>query len=198
MNENLNKKYTALAPEAENISLEELEKMLLGLKNELDEFRQRDDEAVTLRVVDGEEALKVEVVISHAEEKNSSLEDGFKGLDGEKAATGESFEFKIEDFSSKANSKENADTDGDTSSDGESKNGYIDDIDLFRAAARLVVEERVATMSFIQRQFGIGYAKAARIVNMLEELAIVSPMDGNIPRKVLVSPEKLEKILAAL
>jgi DNA segregation ATPase FtsK/SpoIIIE-like protein len=69
---------------------------------------------------------------------------------------------------------------------------------LFEAAARLVVEEGVTSVSFLQRSLGIGYDKAARIVERLEELSIVSPLDGNRPRRVLVSAEKLEKILSDL
>ena len=196
MNDNLNEKDVNPAPEGESISLEELESRLLGLMDELEEIKTREDEALTLRAVDGEEALRVDAINNPDEGKSSVIENDFKGLDGEKAVTDEDFEFKIEGYALEIDD-EDASFNGEHEM-GESKEEFIEDIDLLMAAARLVVEERVATTSFIQRHFGIGYGRAIRIIYKLEELAIISPMDGNNPRRVMVSPEKLEKILASL
>ena len=179
-------------------TLEELESRLLGLRNELDEIEKRDSEAVILQMKDDEVVLRVEAIDPPDEGKKPVDDQGFKGLDGEKAVADRGFEFKIEKLSSNTDDEEDTVSVGDSVGEGESTSEYIEDQDLFRAVARLVVEERVATTSFIQRRFGIGYAKAARIVDKLEELAIVSPIDGNNPRRVLASPEKLEKILASL
>ena len=198
MNDNLNEKDVNSAPEGESISLEELESRLLGLMNELDEIKGSDDEAMAVKIIGDEAILVTDAVNYPIETKKSAEEDGFKGLDSEKAMADENFEFKIEDLALELDGEDDSSEDEGEIGDSESKNEFIDDIDLFMAAARLVVEERVATTSFIQRQFGIGYSRAARIIDKLEDLAIVSPLDGNNPRRVMVSPEKLEKILATL
>ncbi len=119
---------------------------------------------------------------------SKNAESDFKELDGKKAEGDAVFAFTLTDL-----------PDG---NEQESDNEIIDsvedmyDVDLFCAAARLVVEEGVTSVSFLQRSLGIGYEKASEIVDRLEKLAIISPMDGNRPRKVLVSAEKLEKILS--
>ena len=100
MNDNLNEKDIALDPEGESITLEELESRLLGLRNELDEIEKRDSEAVILQMKDDEVVLRVEA-IDHPDEGKKPVDDqGFKGLDGEKAVADRSFEFKIEKLSS--------------------------------------------------------------------------------------------------
>jgi DNA segregation ATPase FtsK/SpoIIIE, S-DNA-T family len=65
-----------------------------------------------------------------------------------------------------------------TSSDG--KDGEIED------AIRLVCQFNTASASFLQRKMSIGYAKAARILDQLEEMGIVGPAEGAKPRDVLV------------
>ncbi len=66
--------------------------------------------------------------------------------------------------------------------------GDIDDADddLFMDAARLVVESGKASASLIQRRLRVGYSRAARLLDMLEEQGIVSGPDGSRPRDVLV------------
>lgn len=65
-----------------------------------------------------------------------------------------------------------------TSSDG--KDGEIEE------AIRLVCQFNTASASFLQRKMSIGYAKAARILDQLEEMGIVGPAEGAKPRDVLV------------
>lgn len=59
-------------------------------------------------------------------------------------------------------------------------------------ARNLVAETRRASVSAIQRKFKIGYNRAARIMEMLEALEIVSAPDRNGNREVLVSDQKEE------
>ena len=49
-------------------------------------------------------------------------------------------------------------------------------------------------MSHIQRRLKLGYARAARLVDMMEQNGIVGPADGSKPREVLVEPELLERM----
>lgn len=193
MNDNLNEKDAILDIESKSISLEELESRLLGLMDELEELKKCDNEASVLEFAE-EMPLRTDAVNVPLSSKDNVEADGFKELDSEKALAKGDFEFKLNDFDDGEKSFDSIEEIG----AGESITEYIDDNDLFMAAARLVVEEGVTSVSFLQRRFGIGYGRASEIVLQLEKLAIVSPMDGNKPRRVIVSPEKLEKILATL
>jgi S-DNA-T family DNA segregation ATPase FtsK/SpoIIIE len=69
---------------------------------------------------------------------------------------------------------------GMSSSGSDGKDGQIDD------AIRLVCQFNTASASFLQRKMSVGYARAARILDQLEELGIVGPGEGSKPRDVLV------------
>lgn len=69
----------------------------------------------------------------------------------------------------------------------------LDDSDeLLADAISLIVEEGQASISFLQRKLKIGYARAARIVDQMEERNIVGGFEGSKPRKVLITKENLE------
>lgn len=77
-----------------------------------------------------------------------------------------------------------------------SKEIYLDDSDeLLPNAITLVVEEGQASISLLQRKLKIGYARAARIVDEMEERGIIGGYEGSKPRKVLVSQEDLEQMI---
>jgi S-DNA-T family DNA segregation ATPase FtsK/SpoIIIE len=57
--------------------------------------------------------------------------------------------------------------------------------DMYDAARVAVIEAQKASTSYLQRKLGIGYARAARIIDMLEERGIIGPGDGAKPRQVL-------------
>jgi DNA segregation ATPase FtsK/SpoIIIE, S-DNA-T family len=61
------------------------------------------------------------------------------------------------------------------------------DDDMFRDAVRCVIEGRKASTSLLQRRLRIGYGRAARLIETMEEQGIVGPADGARPRDVLVS-----------
>jgi len=58
------------------------------------------------------------------------------------------------------------------------------DDELYEEVKRLVIETRKASASFLQRRLGIGYARAARLLDMLEEEGIIGPSQGAKPREV--------------
>ena len=58
--------------------------------------------------------------------------------------------------------------------------------DMFRDAVRVVIETRKASTSLLQRKLRIGYARAARIIEEMEEQGIIGPADGARPRDVLI------------
>ncbi|OGK76955.1 MAG: hypothetical protein A2050_01695 [Candidatus Rokubacteria bacterium GWA2_73_35] len=65
--------------------------------------------------------------------------------------------------------------------------------DLYWDAVQLVIGQRQASISFLQRRMRLGYPKAARFVDMMEQDRIIGPGDGAKPREVLVGPEYLTK-----
>jgi len=65
--------------------------------------------------------------------------------------------------------------------------GGSSDDDMFRDAVRCVIEGRKASTSLLQRRLRIGYGRAARLIEEMEEQGIVGPADGARPREVLVS-----------
>lgn len=65
--------------------------------------------------------------------------------------------------------------------------GSNSDDDMFRDAVRCVIEGRKASTSLLQRRLRIGYGRAARLIEEMEEQGIVGPADGARPREVLVS-----------
>ena len=66
---------------------------------------------------------------------------------------------------------------------------------LLADAARLVVRAGFGSVSLLQRKMRIGYVRAARVVDQLEEKGIVGPSQGSNPREVLVGLDDLERIL---
>ncbi|MCO6474111.1 MAG: DNA translocase FtsK [Melioribacteraceae bacterium] len=71
--------------------------------------------------------------------------------------------------------------------------------DMFEEAARLIVRHQQGSVSLLQRRLKLGYARAARIVDQLEQAGIVGPSEGSKARDVLVEDEnQLEAVLRSL
>jgi len=66
--------------------------------------------------------------------------------------------------------------------------------ELFMAAAKVVVDADQGSTSLLQRRLRVGYSRAARILDQLEESGIVGPPDGTRPRDVLIGPGDLDDI----
>ncbi len=65
--------------------------------------------------------------------------------------------------------------------------------ELVKAAFQIIMETGKASTSLLQRKLKIGYARAARILDILEEKGIVGPQEGTKPRKILVDIPKIEE-----
>lgn len=75
----------------------------------------------------------------------------------------------------------------------DAEKGERDDGDeLLPEAIELVVGAGQASVSMLQRRFRIGYNRAARIIDMMEERQIIGPSEGSKPRRVLISEEDLQ------
>ena len=77
----------------------------------------------------------------------------------------------------------------------DAENGEDDDTDPFlMEAIEIVVDTRQASTSFIQRKFKVGYARAGRIIDQMEERGIISGYQGSKPREVLITKERWEEL----
>lgn len=83
------------------------------------------------------------------------------------------------------------DLDGVSGTGGEAAFGSMggdDDDDLFEEAKNAVVEAGKASTSYLQRKLRIGYSRAARLMDLLEERGVIGPQDGSKPRDILGAP----------
>ena len=71
--------------------------------------------------------------------------------------------------------------------------GGEDRDDIYWDAVNLVIAQRAASISFLQRRLGLGYPKAARFIDMMEQDRVIGPGNGAKPREILVGPEYLQK-----
>jgi S-DNA-T family DNA segregation ATPase FtsK/SpoIIIE len=60
-----------------------------------------------------------------------------------------------------------------------------DEDDLYPAAKQTIIEAGKASTSYLQRKLGIGYARAARLMDLLEDRGVIGPQDGAKPREVI-------------
>lgn len=65
--------------------------------------------------------------------------------------------------------------------------------ELLEEAIDIVVRSGMASASLLQRKLRVGYARAARLVDLMEEMGVVGGYEGSKPRAVLMSPDELEK-----
>ncbi|RJQ54319.1 MAG: DNA translocase FtsK [Actinobacteria bacterium] len=75
------------------------------------------------------------------------------------------------------------------------KFGYDYDDDLLEKAMEIVVTTGQASVSMLQRRLRVGYSRAARIMDMLEERGVVGPHEGAKPRAILIDEEDLRQIV---
>jgi S-DNA-T family DNA segregation ATPase FtsK/SpoIIIE len=67
--------------------------------------------------------------------------------------------------------------------------------DLFRAAAEVCIQNQGGSTSLLQRRLAVGYGRAARIVDQLQDAGVLGPPDGSKPRDVLMSLAELDRMM---
>ena len=75
-------------------------------------------------------------------------------------------------------------------SDKDSGGGFMDEDEMWPSAIECVIDMGQASTSLLQRKLKLGYARAARIMDMMEEKGIIGPYEGSKPRAVLISKER--------
>jgi S-DNA-T family DNA segregation ATPase FtsK/SpoIIIE len=73
---------------------------------------------------------------------------------------------------------------------------HTGDDDLFEEAKRIVVLHQSGSTSLLQRRLRVGYTRAGRLMDMLEEAGVVGPFTGSKARDVLLRPEDLDDFAA--
>ncbi|MEK4321136.1 DNA translocase FtsK [Bacillus sp. FSL K6-3221] len=66
--------------------------------------------------------------------------------------------------------------------------------DLYDEAVELIIGMQTASVSMLQRRFRIGYTRAARLIDAMEERGVVGPYEGSKPREVLLSKEQYDEL----
>ena len=84
---------------------------------------------------------------------------------------------------------------GGSSGDGSGADSPFTDDPLLEEAMQIILDSGIASASRLQRQLRIGFTRAARLIDTMEQLGIVGPPEGSKPREILVDDQRALEIL---
>lgn len=98
-----------------------------------------------------------------------------------------------------ASGEDKSSSNGSSENDGRAdESGFDADYDeLLPQAVDVIFETKQASVSMLQRRLKLGYARAARIVDQMEEIGVVGPFEGSKPRQVLITKEQWDEMRAS-
>ena len=73
-------------------------------------------------------------------------------------------------------------------------NAFADYDELLPQAVDVIFDTKQASVSMLQRRLKLGYSRAARLVDQMEELGIVGPFEGSKPRQVLITKQQWQEM----
>ena len=90
--------------------------------------------------------------------------------------------------------KASADTDSGFDDEPAANNAFADYDELLPQAVDVIFDTKQASVSMLQRRLKLGYSRAARLVDQMEELGIVGPFEGSKPRQVLITKQQWQEM----
>ena len=99
----------------------------------------------------------------------------------------------IEQAASKDKDKEESEGSGDISGEG-GENPFSEFDELLPQAVDVILDTKQASVSMLQRRLKLGYSRAARLVDQMEELGVVGPFEGSKPRQLLITREQWQEM----
>ena len=82
----------------------------------------------------------------------------------------------------------------DSKSGGSAGDPGEDEDEMIEEAIDVIMESRQASTSMLQRRLKLGYSRAARIIDQIEERGIIGPFEGSKPRQILISREEWQEM----
>ncbi len=132
---------------------------------------------------------EIKKVIEYLKEQDEALKAAKEAEEEGEESEAKAFQYNSDDILRAMEKTSSASGGG----DGKDDPGSEED-DLLADAIECVVRAEQASVSMLQRRFRIGYNRAARLIDLMEERGIVGPADGPRPRKVLLSVQQFEQL----
>ena len=134
---------------------------------------------------------EIKAVIDFLRKQDEALKAAKESGDGESEREPKAYQYRSEDI---LQAMERSTASSGSGSGGNGGGADPEEDDLLADAIECVVRAEQASVSMLQRRFRIGYNRAARLIDLMEERGIVGPADGSRPRKVLLSVEQFEQL----